>query len=80
MADQYVGRDLGPVDPAIYRIGESAEYHSAFHDITSGDNTYVMDGKPVEGYQAGPGWDPVTGWGTPVASVLVPLLARYDRS
>ena len=28
------------------------------------------------GYQAGPGWDPATGWGTPDAQVLVPLLAR----
>jgi hypothetical protein len=29
----------------------------------------------VTGYQAGPGWDPVTGWGSPDAQVLVPLLA-----
>jgi hypothetical protein len=27
------------------------------------------------GYQAGPGWDPVTGWGSPDAQVLIPLLA-----
>ncbi len=76
LADQYAGHDLGPVGPAIYRIAQSTEYHAAFHDITSGDDTYVVGGKNVEGYQAGPGWDPVTGWGTPVASVLVPLLAR----
>ena len=24
-----------------------------------------------------PGWAPVTGWGSPEAQVLVPLLARY---
>jgi hypothetical protein len=30
----------------------------------------------ITGYQAGPGWDPVTGWGTPDAQVLIPLLAR----
>ena len=40
----------------------------------------VVDGKTLEGYRAAPGWSPVTGWGTPVASVLVPLLARYGRS
>jgi subtilase family serine protease len=80
LADQYAGHDLGPVDPAIYRIAQSTEYHAAFHDITSGDNAYVVAGKKVEGYQAGPGWDPVTGWGTPVASVLVPLLARHGTS
>jgi hypothetical protein len=53
---------------------------SAFHDITKGNNTIFLAGKQVKGYQAGPGWDPVTGWGTPVASVLVPLLARYDAA
>ena len=80
LADQYAGHDLGPVGPAVFRIAQSASYQAAFHDITSGDNTYVVTGKPVEGYQAGPGWDPVTGWGTPVASVLVPLLARYGTA
>jgi subtilase family serine protease len=30
----------------------------------------------VTGYNARPGWDPVTGWGSPDAEVLVPLLAR----
>jgi hypothetical protein len=29
------------------------------------------------GYRARPGWDPVTGWGSPRAHVLIPLLARY---
>jgi hypothetical protein len=28
-------------------------------------------------YQAGPGWDPVTGWGSRNAQVLVPLFASY---
>jgi subtilase family serine protease len=79
LADQYAGRDLGSVDAAIYRIAKSASYHAAFHDIVMGNNTVVVDGKTLAGYQAGPGWSPVTGWGTPVASVLVPLLGRYDR-
>jgi subtilase family serine protease len=80
LADQYAGHDLGAIGPAIYRVAQSTEYHRAFHDITSGNNTYVVAGKNVEGYNAGPGWDPVTGWGTPVASVLVPLLARHGTS
>ena len=80
LADQYAGRDLGSVNPAIYRIAESASYHAALHDVAKGDNTTLVDGKTLEGYQAGHGWDPVTGWGTPIASVLGPLLARYDRS
>jgi hypothetical protein len=32
------------------------------------------------GYNAGPGWDPVTGWGSPDAQYLVPLLAHAARS
>jgi subtilase family serine protease len=75
LADQYAGRDLGFVNPAIYAIARRPSYDAAFHDITRGDNT-ISSG--VLGYEAGPGWDPVTGWGSPVASVLVPLLAGSD--
>lgn len=31
----------------------------------------------IIGYRAAQGWDPVTGWGSPNAHVLVPLLASY---
>jgi subtilase family serine protease len=75
LADQYAGRALGFINPAIYRIGHSPAYHSAFHDITTGSNTVAYPAGTVTGYQAGPGWDPVTGWGTPDAQALVPLLA-----
>ena len=34
----------------------------------------------IAGYHAGRGWDPVTGWGSPDARYLVPLLARTVRS
>jgi len=77
LADQYAGRDLGFVNPALYLIGESAYYHQAFHDVTTGSNTVTFSTQTVSGYPAGPGWDPVTGWGSPDAQVLVPLLARY---
>jgi subtilase family serine protease len=80
LADQYAGRDLGSIDPSVYRIAKSVRFHSAFHDIVKGDNTVVAAGEQVKGYHAGPGWSAVTGWGTPRASVLVPLLALYDRS
>jgi hypothetical protein len=77
LADQYADRHLGFVNAAISRIGRSTLYHKAFHDITSGDNTVRFPPKTIKGYQATPGWDPVTGWGSPDASVLVPLLVRY---
>jgi hypothetical protein len=43
---------------------------SDFHDITSGNN----------GYAAGPGYDEVTGRGTPVANLVVPALAGAGLS
>jgi subtilase family serine protease len=79
LADQYAGRHLGLVNPAIYQIGLSSHYASAFHDVTSGNNTPVFSGHTFVGYSATVGWDPVSGWGSPNAHVLVPLLARYDK-
>ncbi|MGD0245482.1 MAG: S53 family peptidase [Streptosporangiaceae bacterium] len=75
LANQYAGRALGFINPVIYRIGRSPAYHSAFHDITTGSNTVTYPTGTATGYRAGPGWDPVTGWGTPDAQVFVPLLA-----
>jgi subtilase family serine protease len=80
LADQYAGRHLGFVNAGIYRIGRSAYYHKAFHDISTGDNTVSFPPKTITGYRASPGWDPVTGWGSPDAAVLVPLLGRYVHS
>ena len=77
MADQYAGRHLGFINPAIYEIGRSAQYHRAFHDVTKGNNTVQVGSVTVKGFDAGPAWDPVTGWGSPNAQVLIPLLARY---
>jgi subtilase family serine protease len=80
IADQSAGRDLGFVNPALYAIARSAQYRRAFHDVAQGNTTVVMPAGPVTGYAAGPGWDMATGWGSPDASVLVPLLAAYDKS
>jgi subtilase family serine protease len=77
LADQYAGRDLGFVNPALYRIGRSAYYRQAFHDVTRGTKTVTLPTHTITGYQAAPGWDPVTGWGSPDAQMLVPMLARY---
>jgi subtilase family serine protease len=78
LADQEAGHHLGFVNPAIYQIARSPAYHRAFHDVITGNNSVMVPkgGGIVVGYQAGPGWDPVTGWGSPDAQVLVPLLAH----
>ena len=73
LADQYADHDLGFINPAIYSIARSPSYHKAFHDITTDITT------ATNSYPAAPGWDPVTGWGTPNAQILIPLLARFTN-
>jgi subtilase family serine protease len=77
LADQYAGHHLGFINRAIYQIARGSQYRQAFHDITTGTNTVQFPPITVTGYRAGPGWDPVTGWGSPDAQVLVPLIASY---
>jgi subtilase family serine protease len=79
LADQDAGQHLGFVNPAIYAIARSPAYHRAFHDVVTGDNSVLWPTGVFTGYQAGPGWDPVTGWGSPNAQTLVPLLAHAAR-
>jgi subtilase family serine protease len=79
LADQFANRHLGFVNPAIYRLARSSKYHDAFHDVVADSaNTAKFQHGIITGYRAGRGWDPVTGWGSPVANVLVPLLAQYS--
>jgi subtilase family serine protease len=80
LADQQAGHHLGFVNPAIYRIAGSSAYHRAFHDVVTGDNSILWPTGVFTGYTAGPGWDAVTGWGSPDAQYLVPLLANAARS
>jgi subtilase family serine protease len=76
LADQAAGRHLGFVNPAIYAIARGPGYRRAFHDVVTGDNSVIWQTRLFTGYRAGPGWDPVTGWGSPNAQALVPLLAQ----
>jgi kumamolisin len=79
LADQDAGQHLGFVNPAIYAIARGPAYHRAFHDVLTGDNSVLWPTGVFTGYRAGPGWDPVTGWGSPNAAILVPLLAHGAR-
>ncbi len=80
LADQEAGTSLGFVNSAIYGIARGPAYHRAFHDVVTGDNSVVWSTGVFTGYTAGPGWDPVTGWGSPDAQYLVPLLAHPAHS
>jgi subtilase family serine protease len=76
IANQMAGHPLGFINPALYKIGASASYAQDFRDVTSGNNSvYSPTGDLiVQGYNAGPGWDPVTGFGTPIVDHLLPDL------
>jgi len=62
---------LGFINPAIYTIGQSSNYNTDFHDITSGNNN---NGKG-KSYNAVTGYDLVTGWGSPNGQNLINALA-----
>jgi subtilase family serine protease len=74
IADQMAGRDLGYINPALYQIASNpAKYASDFFDVTVGNNQLDPS---IPGYSASPGWDAVTGLGTPnVANLLPDLIA-----
>ncbi|TAN04155.1 MAG: peptidase S53 [Rhodanobacteraceae bacterium] len=59
--NQQLGKSLGHANAALY-----ATDGKGFHDITQGNNG---------AYQAGPGWDACTGWGSPDGVVLLAALS-----
>lgn len=64
--------NLGYINPALYKIASNpATYSKDFFDVTVGNNQAVAS---VPGFSAGPGWDAVTGLGTPNAANLIPDL------
>ena len=75
------GKRLGFLNDTFYRILKSKYYSQAFHDITTGNNAFTTqdsNGKTVTipGYNAGTGWDPTTGVGTPKVAGLVNVLVN----
>ena len=66
-------REVGFANPALYYIGVNASKFATrpFHDVTSGNNL---------GYDAGPGWDFATGWGSMDAAALDAAWAIYIKS
>jgi len=62
---------VGFLNPALYAIGKSSTYSSAFHDITIGNNS--TNSVPSE-YPATSGYDLCTGWGTPTGQALIDVL------
>lgn len=64
--DQYVGHSLGALNQDLYSIyQDKSTYDEAFHQITSGYNG---------GFQAGPGYNLVSGLGSPDVPALASAL------
>jgi subtilase family serine protease len=73
IADQIAGHGLGLINPKLYALASSpSDYGSDFYDVQTGNN---QADPSIPGFDASPGWDPVTGLGTPNAAALVPALA-----
>ncbi len=66
-----LGSSVGFVNPAIYNLGQAANYASLFHDIVTGNNTNSASGNL---FFAVPGYDLCTGWGTPAGQSLIDAL------
>lgn len=74
--DQMAGHGIGDINRVLYQIGQSSHAHADLHDVTTGNNDVAEIGGA--GFDAGPGWDPVTGLGTPNAANLLPDLAKRN--
>ena len=62
--NQGLGRRVGYINPALYtRIGPAG----VLREIVTANNS----AGGVVGYQAGPGWNPCTGWGSPDGAHLL---------
>ncbi len=73
--NQYAGRPLGFLNPALYALGGIGRFERFGRDITSGNNALLeVPGAVAPGYSATKGWDPASGWGSPN---LVELPSRF---
>ena len=73
LADQVAGHRLGLINPALYALGAASHHgiNTGLVDITTGNNSFAG----VTGFNAGPGYDLASGWGTINAARFVPALA-----
>jgi kumamolisin len=68
LLNQKLGKPVGFFQPTLYALPAADE---AFHDITSGNNG---------AFSAGPGWDPVTGLGSPDGTNILTALSSSSTA
>jgi subtilase family serine protease len=77
LTDQVAGHRIGLINPALYTLGALSRggfTSNGIVDITSGNNSFGG----VTGYNATPGYDLASGWGTIDAAKFVPTLAKLS--
>ena len=72
LLNQGLGHTIGFFNPVLYEKVGPAE---VLRSITEGNN----DVKNVKGYSAGPGWNAVSGWGSPNGKKLLEALQTLPR-
>lgn len=72
-----LGAPVGYLNPLLFQQGADGNPigASGFRDIVSGDNSTASIG----GYQAGTGYDAVTGWGVPIGTALLDGLKNVKK-
>ncbi|HJT55333.1 MAG TPA: S53 family peptidase [Ktedonobacteraceae bacterium] len=71
--NQMAGRPLGFINQALYQIAAGKAGAGSYHDVIKGNNS----SHGIQGYDAGPGWDAVTGLGSPNAAKLLQQLILH---
>jgi len=66
---------VGFLNPSLYALCRGTNYRTMFHDIISGNNTNLCS---QTNYNAVPGFDLCTGWGTPAGTNLINALTTPD--
>jgi subtilase family serine protease len=74
--------NVGPINPALYRVLGPAGARDGIADVVSGNDSYVNSNGQlvVPGFTAGRGFDVASGWGTVYAPRFVPSLAAATRT
>jgi subtilase family serine protease len=70
LLDQANGAPVGFITPTIYDLNHGRLKHT-FQDITVGDNRFAEGAFGEDGFNASPGYDLTTGWGTPDVSWFI---------
>jgi len=82
--NEAIGVRIGFLNPILYSYGVGNS--DAFHDIQSGSNQYQYQASTtsgivtVPGYEAGPGWDACTGYGSPDGQKLLSAVIAKFKS